>query len=278
MTEPQYIKTRHGELAVHVDEQPGEPVVMLHGLGGDHHQVQAFLPDPRVAPDQVMQRIAVDMRAHGDTAVVGEPDTLTIRSFAEDVHDVILGLGLATPLTVLGISMGAAVTIEFACRFPELVSRIILIRPSWDGNSRAEGSAVFPVLSRFLAESGPSGLEPFMQTPEYQFVASRSPTMAASLRKQFARQDGQQRAAVLEYIPQSPDMRTAAEISGISVPALVLGAPNDPNHPLACAENLAGTMPNARLGRLPMKLETPGQHEAELRAAVSGFLRGTRRQ
>jgi pimeloyl-ACP methyl ester carboxylesterase len=281
VTEPQFIKTRHGEVAVHVDEQPGEPIVMLHGLGGDHHQVQAFLPEPRITPDIVMQRIAVDMRGHGDTAVLGDPSTLNIRSFAEDVRDVILGLdqvNQATPLTVLGISMGAAVTIEFTCGFPELVSRIILIRPSWDGRSRAEHSAVFPVLSRFLAESGPAGLDPFMETPEYQAVAELSPTMAASLRKQFARKDAQQRAAVLEYIPRSAGMRTEAEISTISVPALVLGAPNDPNHPLEFAETLAGVIPNARLVRLPVKLESPGDHEAGLRAAVSGFLRATRRQ
>lgn len=278
MTEPRYVKTRHGEIAVHADEQAGEPVVMLHGLGGDHHQVQAFLPEPRITPNLVMQRVAVDMRGHGDTVVLGEPDTLTIRSFAEDVQDVVVGLGLPTPLTVLGISMGAAVTVELACRFPELVSRIILIRPSWDGRSRAAGSAVFPVLSRFLAASGPAGLDEFMQTPEYQAVASQSPAMAASLRKQFTRNHGQQRAAVLQFIPQSPGMRTTAEISAISVPALVLGAPHDPNHPLAFAETLAGVIPHAELVRLPAKLESPGGHETALRTAVSGFLRGPRRQ
>lgn len=261
-----------------MDEQPGEPIVMLHGLGGDHHQVQSFLPEPQITPDIVMRRIAVDMRGHGDTAEVGDPSTLNIRSFAEDVRDVILGLDQTTPLTVLGISMGAAVTIEFTCHFPELVSRIILIRPSWDGRSRAEHSAVFPVLSRFLAESGPAGLGPFMETPEYRAVAKLSPAMATSLRKQFARKDAQQRAAVLEYVPRSAEMRTEAEISTISVPALVLGAPNDPNHPLEFAETLAGVIPNARLVRLPVKLESPGDHEAELRAAVSGFLRDTHRQ
>lgn len=274
MTQPRYVKTRHGEVAVHLDEQPGEPIVMLHGLGGDHHQVQAFLPEPWITPDIVMRRVAVDMRGHGDTAVLGDPETLNIRNFAEDVHDVICSLDdVNTPLTVLGISMGAAVTIEFACRFPQLVSRIILIRPSWDGTSRAEHSAVFPVLSRFLAESGPAGLDPFMKTPEYQAVAELSPAMAASLRKQFTRKDGQKRAAVLEHIPRSPQMRTEAEIARISVPALVLGAPNDPNHPLEFAETLSGVIPNAQLVRLPAKLESPGAHETELRAAVSGFLR-----
>lgn len=277
VSKAQHVKTRHGELAVYVDEQPGEPIVMLHGLGGDHHQVQAFLPDTRITPDLVMQRVAVDMRGHGDTAVVGEPATLNIRSFAEDVKDVIDGLGQATPLTVLGISMGAAVTIEFTCRFHELVSRIILIRPSWDGRTRAQASSVFTVLSRFLAEAGPAGLDAFMQTPEYQAVAEKSPTMAASLRKQFSRKDGQERAAVLEYIPQSPGMRIEEEISTIRVPALVLGAPNDPNHPLECAVTLAETIPDARLVRLPRKLETPGDHETQLRAEVRGFLRDTLR-
>lgn len=277
----QFVKTRHGELAVHVDDQPGEPLIMLHGLGGDHLQVQAFLPEPRLADGIVMRRIAPDMRGHGDTTMTGDHSVLNIRAFAEDVHDVIFSLGQTVgvpPATVLGISMGAAVTLELACRWPDLVTKIILIRPSWDGVSRSDSASVFPVLSRFLRESGPAGLDAFTQTAEYRAVAEVSPPMAASLRKQFARQNAQERAAVLEYIPSSFPMRTLPEISAITVPALVLGAPGDPVHPLPFAETLASAMPNARFTRLPRKLESPGEHEAELRTAVSGFLRDTQHE
>jgi pimeloyl-ACP methyl ester carboxylesterase len=64
--------------------QPGaaqrQPVLLLHGLGGDCAQPWAFLDG-----GHGLRRIAPDLRAHGATGYIGPEDAFSFDGLADDV-------------------------------------------------------------------------------------------------------------------------------------------------------------------------------------------------
>lgn len=255
----QLVPTPNGPVAVVTDRTGSPTVVLLHGLGGDHEQALGLLP-----ADTVCRRVAIDMRAHGDTEVVGPAETLTIDEFSRDAEAVIEHLGLKQPLVGVGVSMGAAITLALALRRPDIFAGCALVRPA------PPGCEVFAVAGRVLAAHGPAGLDLFVASPEYQEIERASPVVAGSLRRQFDRKDAQRRAAVLESVPYCPPP-ARDQLQRLKIPVLIVAAPDDPVHTLDQAEYLASVIPGATMRIVPAKLATQGAHEIALRAAVESF-------
>lgn len=273
------VRTRHGRLSVRDDDNGLPPVVLLHGLGGDHQQLLAFIPHPdRVGPAGV-RRITIDMRGHGDTADLGESSTLNVEAFADDVLDVLTELqpsfagGLAS---LIGISMGAEVALNVALRRPEIVDALILVRPSWSGTPGGSNAVTFPVLAHFLRTWAAAGEDRFAAEPAFQDIAAVSPAMAESMRKQFRRDRAVERAPVLEYVPKSPRVTSIVEMGRIANRTLVLGADEDPVHPIRHVSAIAEAIPGAVAVTLPVKRAEPGEHERALREHIASFLGGGR--
>jgi len=104
----------------YVESGQGEPLVLIHGLGGDHKewimQVPVFSRKFRV--------IALDLRGHGESQKVGEEYSLPM--FAKDV------VGLLDKLKIdkayfCGVSMGGAVALQIALNYPERVKKLVLV-------------------------------------------------------------------------------------------------------------------------------------------------------
>src|SRR5436305_462059 len=91
----------------------GTPLVFQHGLGGDVNQ-----PFGLFAPPPGIRLLAFDCRGHGETRPLGNPEKLSLASFADDLLACMNHLAIERAV-VGGISMGAAVALNFALRFPE---------------------------------------------------------------------------------------------------------------------------------------------------------------
>ena len=91
----------------------GRPLVLQHGLGGDVNQ-----PFGLYRPKPGIRLIGFDMRGHGETRPLGDLDKLTISAMADDLVGLLDHLGLEEA-TIGGISLGAAVAVNAALRFPE---------------------------------------------------------------------------------------------------------------------------------------------------------------
>ncbi|MBO8179725.1 MAG: alpha/beta fold hydrolase [Archaeoglobus sp.] len=96
----------------------GEPLILIHGLGdcieGWTFQYEDFSKHFRV--------VALDLRGFGMSDV---PKDITIEDFARDVRNLMDYLGIEKA-SLLGLSMGGMVCMEFYKQYPERVKTLIL--------------------------------------------------------------------------------------------------------------------------------------------------------
>ncbi|VCU71078.1 AB hydrolase superfamily protein YdjP [Pigmentiphaga humi] len=96
----------------------GAPVVLLHGVGGNHaswfYQIEAW--------SRNFQLIAVDARGFGNSSDV---EGAGRSAFTDDLAHLLDELGLARTALVAQ-SMGGGTAADFACRHPSRVSALVL--------------------------------------------------------------------------------------------------------------------------------------------------------
>ena len=115
----------------------GEPMVLVHGSWGDHHNWDSVVP----ALSQSFQVVTFDRRGHSQSQSGSHQG-----SFAEDAEDLaelIERLDLA-PAHVVGNSGGAAIALRLAAKRPELCRSLVVHEPPLIGllEDRAEFQAV----------------------------------------------------------------------------------------------------------------------------------------
>ncbi|MEA3335527.1 MAG: alpha/beta hydrolase [Chloroflexota bacterium] len=98
----------------------GQPLVLLHGLGGTGNdwelQLPAFAPRYR--------SLSVDLRGHGRSPKPKGPYHIT--QFAGDVVKLLKNVD-AYPAHVLGLSLGGAVAQQLAIDYPDAVRSLVLV-------------------------------------------------------------------------------------------------------------------------------------------------------
>jgi pimeloyl-ACP methyl ester carboxylesterase len=245
----------------------GIPVVLQHGLGGDTGQPFGLFQPPRG-----FRLLAFDFRAHGETRPLGDPGRINIASFADDLRALIDHLELP-PIVVGGISLGAAVALNFTVRFPDRVRGLVLSRPAWLDGPREENVRVYGFIASLIREHGAArGRELFLESDVYQAIARQFPDAAASLVKQFEHPRAEETVIKLERIPRDAPVRDLRALEAIAVPTLVLANRQDPIHPFACGESLAQRIPQAEFRELTPKSVSSERHAAEVQQFIAAFL------
>ena len=96
----------------------GQAIVLIHGLFGSYENLGVIA---RALAGQ-WQVVNLDMRNHGRS---DWHDTMSYELMAEDVKDTLDHLDLKQVI-LLGHSMGGKIAMEFALRYPQRVSKLIL--------------------------------------------------------------------------------------------------------------------------------------------------------
>src|ERR1017187_383205 len=161
----------HDGLSFHFrDEGHGLPFVFQHGLGGDLSQ-----PCGVYRPAAGVRLVSFDMRGHGETRPLGDVAKLTIASLADDLVALLDHLGIGRAVAG-GISLGSAVAVNTALRYPERVLGLVLSRPAWIDRPLPANVHLFTTIAGLLQSVGPKeGLERFRQTAEFQAMEGQSP-------------------------------------------------------------------------------------------------------
>ena len=114
-------------LAVHV-LGTGAPVVCVPGGPG---RASAYLEDLG-GLSQSHTVLRLDTRGSGLSELPEDRDSLSFPRLADDVEDLRIARGLDT-IDLLGHSAGCFISLVYAARYPDRVSRLILVTPSGRG-------------------------------------------------------------------------------------------------------------------------------------------------
>jgi 3-oxoadipate enol-lactonase len=217
----------------------GKPFLLISGLGSDLNgwvlQIPEFAKKYRV--------IAFDNRGSGRTDAPDQP--YSIAMMAEDTAGLMDALSIEKA-HVLGVSMGGYIAQELAIRCPGRVESLILVTTSvgpyllkisilqaWARQALREMSPMtfFQIMLPFMFNDRsfetPGVLEMAVAT-----IAAHSSTPPHILARQMT--------ACVEH-----DVRD--RIGQINAPTLVLAGKQDPFVPFSLSEELAASIPNARL-------------------------------
>ena len=259
--------------------------VLLHGLGADRRQPLALFEsviEEVAGPEELV--VAPDVRAHGGFLAVGEPADFAIDRLAAEVCEHVpvamaeagrSGPAASEPVTIVGISMGAAIALRIALTGLLPVARAVFVRPSFDGRSLPEHLWPFPVIGQILADAGPSGAGEFQERSLYRRIAAVSPAGGRALLAQFQAPDAARRAMRLVEIPRNRAFDTEEELAGLTargIRSFVVGAVRDPVHPVSVAEQWAGAL-GAPMELVPGRDDGQAEQTAALRERVGRWLR-----
>ena len=251
----------------YLEKGDGLPFVFQHGLGGNVSQ-----PFGLYTPPPGVRLIGFDARAHGETRPLGDVHSVAIDPFADDLVALLDHLSVDRAV-VGGISMGAAVALNAALRYPGRVKGLVLSRPAWLDRPLPENARPFAHVAQHLLKFGAvEGLNRFRATPEYRAILAESPDTAGSLEAQFLDPRAEECVVRLERIPHDCPSHDRDEWAAIAVPSLILGNQQDPIHPWEFAMVMARHIPGAELVELTPKSRSLEAHAGDLQKAIDGFL------
>jgi pimeloyl-ACP methyl ester carboxylesterase len=246
-------------------------VVLLHGLGGESSQPLSLFA-PVIPPTLAV--VAPDIRAHGSSTVVGSASDFALQSLADEVALALIDAGHADrPLTLIGISMGAALALRLALDPLLEVSHAVFVRPAFTDRGLPPNLHPFPVIAQLLADHGPTeGERRFAKSALFARAAAQSPVGADALLQQFRNPLARERARRLVEIPRNRAWSTAAELSLVSARTAVVAAVGDPVHPVAIARQWAELLPEPMYAEVPTRDAGYGAQVAATRRTVAEFL------
>lgn len=242
----------------------GQPLVFLHGIGGNRTNWDAQLRQF----GQTRMAVALDFRGYGDSADAG--NNLDFSDFAADVLRVIDHLNLGM-IDLVGLSMGGLVAQDFYARYPERVRSLALIACRPGSAPVAPGEAGLSFVENRLAPILAGGPTALAQSLAPKLIGSgASPAAQDEIKKSLlALRPDSYLATLKARVSVAPFLDPAS----IDVPVLVMAGEDDQVAPVAQMESLAAAIPNCRLeliakaGHL-LNIEQP----ALFNAALENFL------
>ena len=112
-------------------EGSGQTLVFIHGLS-DSLLYWEYLASNLKDHYHVLR---VDLRGHGVSEL--KDDELTIGLFADDLHCLLRELNIGK-VCLIGFSLGGAVALDFAIRYPQMVSSLVLMSSFYRADEHLE--------------------------------------------------------------------------------------------------------------------------------------------
>jgi pimeloyl-ACP methyl ester carboxylesterase len=213
----------------------GFPLVLLHGHTLDRRAWAGAASDLAAAGYRV---ILPDMAGHGLSAPPPPGSTP-----AEDLADLLRSLGVARA-AVAGLSLGGAVAINFALRFPDLCAALVPVDSALFGYRFAAWTSTRPYITIARTEGLAAGLAAWLKDPLFA-TAMADPAMAAAVTEMvmaFPGHDWLNKAPS----PVPPGILDAEHLDDVTAPTLVLSGELDLPDFQQIAAKLAAEIPGAR--------------------------------
>jgi len=245
----------------------GRPLVFLHGMGGSTRQIEAvYDPIPGV------QLITMDQQGHGESDMDGS--TLSFDRLADDVIALLDRLSLEKA-TLAGISMGAAVSLNLAVRYPQRVEKLLLIRSAWTDRPMSEElQLAYRELGLALAEGSE---ERFRASAGWPIVAEPSAYTRGAFLSAFGDPANVKNWRKYLLLPPQKAVSSAELLRRMTVPVHILANRHDLCHPFAYGVYLSERIPGAVLTEIPDKDSDAPGHRAAVNQALRAAMKERRR-
>jgi pimeloyl-ACP methyl ester carboxylesterase len=255
---------RDGAMLGVTDTGDGVAVVFQHGLGGGEAQVAQTFPAG-------FHRITLECRGHGGSGL-GDRRPFSFEMFADDVLAVADQAGVDS-FVAGGVSMGAAIAMRLACRYPHRVTGLVLVRPAWTFTEAPDNMRPIAEVAELILEHGPERAKTiFEQSKTALHLYRDAPDNLTSLLGYFDRPDARAFAQVLANIAADGPGISERDAAGLRIPTLVVGNAVDAVHPLSAAYALAAAIPNAIFADITPKARDSAKHFSELHSQIATFL------
>lgn len=220
------------------------PLVLLHGVGADHHEWTLTLP----AFARRRRVLMFDLLGHGRSDKPSGPGVdYRIRLLADAVVSGLDRLRVER-VDLVGHSLGGAVALDIVRRFARLVRRLVLVDAAGlHPQASLHPSAIsLPFAPRTFRES-----QLLLKTSVNRALLNNTlVALAASVYKR-RRENRPQLMKLLAAIAAGEDALSARDLSRIRQETLVLWGAGDRIFPVSTGRALAQLIPNARLEILP---------------------------
>lgn len=250
------------------DQGAGPVVVLLHGFPLNRsmwdNQVQALSGSYRV--------IAPDLRGHGESPA---PDGVyQMESMADDVVELLDGLGIEDQVALGGLSMGGYVALALTLKYPKRVRGLMLLdtRAEADSAEAAEGreesakaiheagtasSVVEGMVAKLFAESTLKENRGLVETFRSLMLETPAAGVIGALRGMAVRPD------------------QTGRLGEIKVPSLVVVGEHDVITPPEGARRMADALPSSQFEIVPGAGHlSPCENPEAVNAAILKFLSG----
>ncbi|MBE6496422.1 MAG: alpha/beta hydrolase [Methanobrevibacter thaueri] len=220
----------------YVDEGNGETLVLIHGLSDNllYWEVLA------TALKKDFRVVRFDLRGHGQSPL-GE-DEITMGTYVNDLKNILDELNIKKA-SLIGFSLGGAVALDFAVKYPDYVSSMVLMSTF----SKCDDHVVDMFNQFNHALEG--GFETF-----YDFMVPKvlCPDVIESNREEleFLKQIASKTANVDAFkkaVDACMDFNVDDELSQIDVPVLVLCGKYDEIFPMYIHKNISCKINNSKL-------------------------------
>jgi pimeloyl-ACP methyl ester carboxylesterase len=230
--------------------------------------------------------ILLDNRGTGGSEVPTDPDTYRCVHLIEDVEALRAHLGLER-IDLLSHSAGAAVLTLYAARYPDRVSRMVMVAPGWRATDlEFSNEEWFAAMRRRSGEpwfedafAAMMRLETGEPAEEDQMVAAplfngRWNDAAREMTRSEAAQLNQDAIAVFRAEGSFGDpAETRKQLTGLTAPVLLLGGDLDPGPTPRLLREYLNWFPNGRLVIQPRAGHCPFFDDPEVFVTtVAGFL------
>lgn len=254
MHAPFTVNSNGARIVVEVQGE-GPPLIFAHGLTGHRRTTQAQLA-PLVDRYTV---ISFDQRGHGESSPLTEPGAYEVSLMAEDMAQVMNALSIERAI-VGGESMGSATALEFAMRYPERVSHLLLTAPAFGGEESTEQERFIRIANTIRSV----GLKEFVEAARQVWTSDFgwSEEAATTLGNSFLAHNADSIAMAMDTVMAWAPITSLEKLRTVQCPVCMIYWNDDALHPAALAHQLVDYFPNARLveiAPLPEIFVNPGR-------------------
>lgn len=237
--------TNNGLRVRTVGEGDGIPVLMVHGFTGSAEGWGEGILEGLAHHRPVL---AVDLPGHGESSGDRDPERFTMDRVVTDLVALLEDRGIQKADWV-GYSMGGRICVAAAVSHPERIHRLVLESASPGlraEDARARRRRQDDLLARRIEAQGIEAfVDYWMAQPLFSTQRRLPPAVLADARRRRLRNDPTALAHVLRGMGTGSQPSYWADLSKVSVPALLVTGELDARYTRVAAE-MAGLLPEAR--------------------------------